>query len=116
MESGNEAQNRSEWNLGMRPTHPFEHSVQALHKSQSKGSRGGIVKTDGEDVGVSMVETKLCSQAGHHELKVSEGWDARLYAGGLVEEGTTWGKEKMLEKKKVCVCVCVCAEEEEEGR
>ena len=79
--------------------------MQALHKGQSEGSRRGGIETDGEDVGVSMVETKLCSQTGHHELKVSEGWDACLYAGRLVEEGGAWGEEKMLERgRNVCVC------------
>ena len=97
--------NRSEWNLRMRPIYPFEHSVQALHKGQSEGGRRGGIEADGEDVGVSMVETKLCSQAGHHELKVSKGWDTCLYAGRLVEEGGTWGEKKMLERKRVCVCV-----------
>jgi len=52
-----------------------------------------------------MVESKLSSQASDHEIKVSEGWDTGLHAGGLVEEGGVWGEEEVL---CVCVCVCVC--------
>ena len=59
-------------------------------------------------MGVAVVESKLSSQASDHEIKISEGWDTGLHAGGLVEEGGVWGEEEVLVCVGVCGCVWVC--------
>ena len=73
-----------------------QHCLQCLNKCQPEHGRRIGIQADLKDVAVSVIGPELSHEARDHLVQVSEGGDASLKAGWLVEEQVLWREQQIL--------------------